>query len=1742
MASTPQDEESIKDVQLLDRVLFKFAMVSDAAAVEGAVASFLVPVLSKLASPAPITRNKVLEVLNHISKRVRSQTNIKLPLADLVQQYVAPDASAFVQNLNIIYLEMAFDRATKEEQSAVAPTLLNGLQSRPAKHQAILLRLAVPRILAQYQQRELVREKLVIPAFFGDPAVKKTFLDFLLDVLLMVPLRLDDVSPQAAQSSPTTEPAAPKAVSVPGLSTNSIQRIMGSARVLTSQQLIEYKASIVGFLASGILDDAPNAILPHLLVASSDTHHSIKDDGTGALKKLENVNFEDPQLVNRLMDLFQGTPATDKSTPPEERRTPADSILREKILLQLQRSTLATNSFPRTLQIIFEAVFGATSPARIKRAGLSFVQAVFEKAAEGVLKPMSPLIYASVVKLLGQLQTADDTTENQLLRGSAYVTLGTIGKRMPHLLTQTGDLGILEMLFNRISAEPEAVRGSVQDALKLLVPAFKSLSDALNAKLETLLLASVERTEYQARLAAVQYAIKIFPFSHVASRFVCILGVSDDRPEVRDEAKRGLRPFVHHHVDIISDSAQPYPSFVDLVQFVSKQVAKRMEGVNDKNALPFPAASYEESLSFLLKCLRNNIQRSGRTWPEYLADLSSAGDCLTLYRDLLELGLGTRGGPTLHHVAAKSLYVTLYHMSDQQLAEYYTAKIGLFLGNSNLLYTGAHESREIIARIIGFSAPHLPAERVLAIMQTYLPQLDANEINVDKVEAAINTLAFLICRSLQSGSMPPQCKQPFEAAVGKLVDVLAHRSTQIKVYAVRALGIIGRYSPLPLPEGPAEGQSATGEGDATAPKVLTKGDLVKKLTTLLGSTTEAKLIEKLALALGYLCVGEPGIAHKTDILNALYGLDKTKSEEIHFSVGEALSCVASGAASAAAKDPLHPEIDDPLDDDDDHHDVSKKRAAEKKAQQQQQQNEAEGDDKGKQKPDVPAPVEVPYPEVMAGMLAKLFSLVQSGANLSRNAAAIWLLSLLQHSSTHPELRSKLALIQAYFSRLLADNNEVTQEVASKGLVMVYELGDAGMKRELVDNLVATLATGKAKQAAEVQRKDETEVIPEGALGAVPKAMGTGGLSTYKELCSVANELGQPDLIYRFLNLASHHSLWNSRKGAAFAATALASREGMEYLKPFLPTLVPLLYRSSYDPNPRVAQSMRNILNSITDARKAADEFFEPIMKELLKGLVSNVWRTRESSCYAISDALQSKLYSHVEPFLKELWFCCFRVIDDIKESVRKAAMSMFRTLSSLSVRLCDPVYTNPDQGKEAIAIIMPFLLTDGLHSPVKEVLGLTIDQIQKICKVAGPLLKPHVPEIVHVLVDSLTQLEPQDFNYLALHADKDSQRVLEQARVSLSRLSPLNDTLDLCVKYVDESNIGPLAKALQELFARGVGLPTKCGTAHMISSLTMVCPHVVKGEAPALLKALRAALKDKSPIVRSTYATAAAGLAPLTTHASLKHYVLHLKKLYTEGDEVAHVTSAQCLQALARKDAIKEHFKVVIPLVLLGKNDESEETRKLFKGVWEEIGTNSVVQLYLKEVLEALTESIGAASWALKKQGALTLAEVVESQSNVNAITPYLESLFALLLTGLKGRTWNGKSGLLVALASVCRVCKDLLLGQAAAGSASGGPKLPAPAQLLATVIAECKKRDKEYKLQAIVTLSSLLTLFPDIDVYSQVKEEIQDIAAGEIEEDEDEEASKGKEREEESSGEGGGGEESRKRKAIREKDRKSVV
>ncbi len=46
------------------------------------------------------------------------------------------------------------------------------------------------------------------------------------------------------------------------------------------------------------------------------------------------------------------------------------------------------------------------------------------------------------------------------------------------------------------------------------------------------------------------------------------------------------------------------------------------------------------------------------------------------------------------------------------------------------------------------------------------------------------------------------------------------------------------------------------------------------------------------------------------------------------------------------------------------------------------------------------------------------------------------------------------------------------------------------------------------------------------------------LTTYKELCSLASDLNQPDLIYKFMHLANHNALWNSKKVSVYHSSAI----------------------------------------------------------------------------------------------------------------------------------------------------------------------------------------------------------------------------------------------------------------------------------------------------------------------------------------------------------------------------------------------------------------------------------------------------------------------------------------------------------------------------------------------------------------------------------------------------------------------------
>ena len=93
-------------------------------------------------------------------------------------------------------------------------------------------------------------------------------------------------------------------------------------------------------------------------------------------------------------------------------------------------------------------------------------------------------------------------------------------------------------------------------------------------------------------------------------------------------------------------------------------------------------------------------------------------------------------------------------------------------------------------------------------------------------------------------------------------------------------------------------------------------------------------------------------------------------------------------------------------------------------------------------------------------------------------------------------------------------------------------------------------------------------------------------------------------IYMFLTL----------QGAAFGFSNIAS-QAQEQLAPYLPTLVPRLYRYKYDPSPRIQLAMSNIWGAVVpQSKKTVDKYLKEILADLIANLNSNLWRNREARC------------------------------------------------------------------------------------------------------------------------------------------------------------------------------------------------------------------------------------------------------------------------------------------------------------------------------------------------------------------------------------------------------------------------------------------------------------------------------------------------------------------------------------------------
>lgn len=235
---------------------------------------------------------------------------------------------------------------------------------------------------------------------------------------------------------------------------------------------------------------------------------------------------------------------------------------------------------------------------------------------------------------------------------------------------------------------------------------------------------------------------------------------------------------------------------------------------------------------------------------------------------------------------------------------------------------------------------------------------------------------------------------------------------------------------------------------------------------------------------------------------------------------------------------------------------------------------------------------------------------------SRNSTSIWLLALVKNFSKRTPIYSRRQTLQFAFTELLSDDSEFIQDVASRGLGLVYSLSDQSGQSDLANSLLDQLIGGR-RQVNQVN--EDSKIFEEGMLGKTP--MG-GNITTYKELCSLASDLNQPEMIYKFMQLANHNAAWNSKLGAAFGLKSI-SKGAKEQMQPFLGKIVPRLFRYKYDPTPKIQNSMISIWDSIvSDSKETVEKYYWEIFDELTTNLTHVEWRVRIACCLAVRDLVK----------------------------------------------------------------------------------------------------------------------------------------------------------------------------------------------------------------------------------------------------------------------------------------------------------------------------------------------------------------------------------------------------------------------------------------------------------------------------------------------------------------------------------------
>ncbi|EEQ34428.1 proteasome component M29 [Microsporum canis] len=1649
-----------RELSLVSKLELRIALADSDPKLQSLLHTYLAPLLLKLASEHASVRTKVVALCQHINTRVQSQS-IALPAEALLKQFKETNTS-LIRHFDLIYIRHALNQMGSASLDLL-PSLLHGISHFDGSEAqtSILFNMVLKLLPLIKLPPRGSEEDINIGNKMKLLPEDSTFLARWFGKLLLL--------------TSTTR-------ACPGLSMEEVRFLCrGSSNGETwdpkapgGLNLIDTKVAALRFLNSGAFNDS-NRFIP-ALIATADPNTRISNVGDDMLKRFR-PDLESGEVVEQLFSLYLGSTETGGALP-------ARPALKIKIIHFLSKSVQATSKNQHTIQVLNDAltcdnVGGASGleVSKMLQQIFHFVTWLTRMGAPSDLSVVAPSIIKALREMVerqGWPVTRQPLKPSELSsRSLAYESIGLLAPKIDASLSggkeNPIDTNLLEWMFTSLGSDTSGpqILVSIEEALGGILNSItkhldKNSTDQIRPILvrfatskpgerDTVSGLNIVRST---RFAAVRFSNRCMPYSDIQGRCIDLLAIAEGQDgglEIAEEGRKGLDPYWYRMLNPCDNITAPvtenkryiFPRFKELTHYLFSEDLDEEDSLRQKLRSIITSEKYTTVYATAIAYLRNlllcealvntdTIQDIEHNWEQRLDHIlsnnenarASVRDYITECDDVLPLllnaclkGLLFSSGPSIGRSATHFIEIASL-TSNKLLSPLIKCSQPLI---DTLLKISPPE-QDTAAQAFGIlishpSSPQNQRDHAWEILSSHASKWQEAVGTVTyTARGAVLGQAFMLSRVYIRGEQIQELHLKVQQCLSTTLDILKDsRDSTLRKAAYDAIGQLSLSSAIPVDS--------------------IQDDQWKLIVEAISADAK-KHSEQAIAALGRLSLviskEDTGSTKLEQLLGILYALHEVKAVEVQFAVGEALSIIAAGWQSTSLISSLDVDVEKP-------------------------------------KSGIPS-------RVLSKILDKIMDDCKAPKPSLKRASVIWLLCLIQYCGQDEEVQTRLWKCQQTFIWLLSDKDETVQESSSRGLSLVYELGSRSLKDDLVRDLVRSF-TADSSNMGGGKISEETELFEPGAL-----PTGDGSITTYKDIVGLASEVGDPSLVYRFMSLASNSAIWSSR--AAFGRFGLSNVLSDSSENGYLsqnPKLYPKLYRYKFDPNPNVQRSMNDIWNALVkDSNAIIDSHFDAIMDDLLRSIVDGKqWRVRQASCAGIASLLQGRPVEKYDKYLNEILTKSFKVLDDIKSSVRQAALSLCQTLSDIVLRALDTGDSSSKRAKLMLQHIVPFLLGhEGLESSVEEIQKYSIITITKIVKKAsGPLLRPFAALILERLLTSLTSVEPQAVNYVHLNADKYglTGQAIDKMRLTAIRSSPMMESIELhLLDSLDDASMEEVVPALESSLRSAIGLPSKVGCSRVLVILSSK-NLLFRPYAARFIRILRKLVLDRNETVSASYSSAIGYLTRLASNEDVVDTIQFAKSLYFESEDAAHrIVAGEIMNGMSKlaNDRVQAVAAAFLPFIFLGMHDTTDEVKKFFSKTWNDnVSGPRVISLYLNEILEIVSGQLNSPKWPIKHASALTIAKAVVLVDK-NMDIPTATSLWPHLEKALEGKTWDGKDKVLEAFVTFSIHSKAFL-----------EERNDVKERMKAIVIREAKRKNIDYRPHGLRELGRFSRNQEDLDM-----------------------------------------------------------